>query len=203
MASSSSIKVEGLLGMVIIRLGDDNFLKWSFQIESLLQGYDLFGHFDGSLVPPPKFAILDESVTSEVTDAYRDWLRTDKSLLSFLIATLFDKALEYVIGSKTAREAWLQLSDRYATVSQSQINHRKTELQTAQKGADSIERFLLQLKHIRDKLALARVPILDVDFMITVLNGLSSEYDIIKTVLIARDLLISLKDFRAQLLAAE
>ncbi|CAL8157871.1 unnamed protein product [Prunus armeniaca] len=106
MASSSSIKVEGLLGMVTIRLGDDNFLKWSFQIESLLQGYDLFGHFDGSFVPPPKIAILDEiDVTSEVTAAYRDWLHTDKSLLIFLIATLSDEALEFFIGSKTARGA--------------------------------------------------------------------------------------------------
>ncbi|CAL2264035.1 unnamed protein product [Prunus armeniaca] len=132
MASSSSIKVEGLLGMVTIRLGDENFLKWSFQIESLLQGYDLFGHFDGLLVPPPKFAILDEiGVTSE--------------------------ALEYVIGSKTTRKAWLQLSDCYATVSRARINHLKIELQTAQKGADSIERFLLLLKHIRDKLASAGV----------------------------------------------
>ncbi|KAI5317587.1 hypothetical protein L3X38_037294 [Prunus dulcis] len=204
MASSPSIKVDGLLGMVTIRLGDDNFLKWSFQIESLLQGYDLFGHFDDSLVPPPKFGILDEiGVTSEVTAAYNDWLCTDKSLLSFLIATLFDEALEYVIGSKTASEAWLQLSDRYATVSRARINHLKTELQTAQKGADSIEWFLLRLKHIRDKLSSAGVPISDDDFMITILNGLPSEYDMNKTVLIARDSVISLKDYRAQLLAAE
>ncbi|CAL2266706.1 unnamed protein product [Prunus armeniaca] len=202
MASSSSIKVKGLLGMVTIHLGDDNFLKWSFQIESLLQGYDLFGHFDGSLAPPPKFAILDKiGVTSEVTATYRDWLRTNKSLLSFLIATLSDEALEYFIGSKTACEAWLQLSDRYATVSRAQINHLKTKLQTAQKGANSIERFLLQLKHIRDKLASTGVPISDDDFMITVLNGLPTEYNMIKTVLIARDSLISLKDFRAQLVS--
>ncbi|CAL2260819.1 unnamed protein product [Prunus armeniaca] len=39
--------------------------------------------------------------------------------------------------------------------------------------------------------------------MITILNRLPSEYDMIKTVLIARDSLISLKDFRAQLLAVE
>lgn len=88
-------------------------------------------------------------------------------------------------------------------MSLARINHLKTELQTAQKDADSIERFLLWLKHIRDQLASAGVTISDDDFMITVLNGLPSEYDMIKTVLIARDSLISLKDFRAQLLAAE
>lgn len=190
--------------MLTIRLSDDNYLKWSYQLESVLQGYDLFGYLDGSVLAPPKFAILDEEgVTSEVTAAYKDWLRTDKALLSLLIASLSDEALEYVIGSRTAREAWLNLTDRYASVSRARINHLKTEMQTAQKGGDSIERFLLRLKHIRDQLHSAGVKISDDDFVIATLNGLPQEYDIIKNVLIARDTSISLKDFRAQLLVAE
>ncbi|BBH08832.1 hypothetical protein Prudu_021148 [Prunus dulcis] len=202
--SSSLVKIDGLLGMITLRLRDDNFLKWSFQLESVLQGYDLFGHFDGSEVAPPRFAIADEEgVTSAVTAAYKEWIRTDKALLSLLIATLSDEAIEYVIGTKTARDAWLGLSDRYASVSRARINHLKTELQTAQKAGDSIERFLLRLKTVRDQLVQAGVKVSDDDFMIATLNGLPQEYDMIKTVLIARDSPISLKDFRAQLLAAE
>ena len=203
-SSSSSVKIDGLLGMITLRLRDDNFLKWSFQLESVLQGYDLFGHFDGTEVAPPRFAIVDEEgVTSEVTPAYKEWIRTDKALLSLLIATLSDEAIEYVIGTKTARDAWLSLSDRYASISRARINHLKTELQTAQKAGDSIERFLLRLKTVRDQLVQAGVKVSDDDFMIATLNGLPQEYDMIKTVLIARDSPISLKDFRAQLLAAE
>ncbi|KAI5319029.1 hypothetical protein L3X38_038737 [Prunus dulcis] len=201
---ASFLKIDGLLGMLTIRLNDDNFLKWSYQLESVLQGYDLFGHFDGSSVSPPKFAIVDEEgATYELTTAYKDWIRTDKALLSLLIASLSDEALEYVIGSQTAREAWLHLCDRYASVSRARINHLKTELQTAQKGGDSIERFLLRLKHIRDQLRAAAVHISDDDFVIAALNGLPPEYAIIKTLLIARDSPITLKEFRAQLLAAE
>ncbi|CAL9017543.1 unnamed protein product [Prunus brigantina] len=151
--ASSFLKIESLLGLLTIRLADDNFLKWSYQIESVLQGYELFGHFDGSSVPHPQFAIVDEEGdTSELTTAYKEWIRTDKALLSLLIASLSDEALEYVIGCKTARDAWINLSDRYASVSRARINHLKTELQTAQKGGDSIERFLLRLKHLRDQL---------------------------------------------------
>ncbi|CAL8082068.1 unnamed protein product [Prunus armeniaca] len=178
-SSSPSVKIDGLLGMITLRLKDDNFLKWSFQLESVLQGYDLFGHFDGTDIAPPRFAIVDEvGVTSEVT-AYKDWIRTDKALLSLLIATLSDEAIE------------------------ARINHLKTELQTTQKGGDSIERFLLRLKTVRDQLVQARVKVSDDDFMIATLNGLPQEYDLIKMVLIARDTPISLKDFCAQLLAAE
>ncbi|CAL9013530.1 unnamed protein product [Prunus brigantina] len=52
---------------------DDNFLKWRYQLESVLDGYDLFGHFDGSNIAPPKFTILDEEgVTFELTATYKD-----------------------------------------------------------------------------------------------------------------------------------
>lgn len=111
-----------------------------------------------------------------------------------MIATLSDEVLEYVIGGKTACEAWLHLFDRYASVSRERINYLKTEMQTTQKGVDSIERYLLRLKHIRDQLAYATIKISDDDFLIVARNGLPSEYDMIKTVLIARDSSISLKD---------
>ncbi|KAI5332740.1 hypothetical protein L3X38_022869 [Prunus dulcis] len=103
-------------------------------IRERVQRHDLFGYFDGSVIPSLKFAILDEEgITSEVTAAYKEWLKIDKALLSFLIATLSDDAIEYVIGSKTSHDAWLSLTDRYATVSRARINQLKTELQTAKK----------------------------------------------------------------------
>ncbi|CAL2230550.1 unnamed protein product [Prunus armeniaca] len=202
--ATSHLKIDGILGLITIRLKDDNFLKWRYQLESVLDGYDLFGHFDGSNITPPKFAILDEEgVTSKLTAAYKDWLQVDKALLSLLIAMLSDDALKYVIGCKTAHDAWMNLTDRYATVSHARINHLKTELQTPQKGSDSIEKFLLRLKHIRDHLAIAGVLVFDNDMMIAALNGLPSEYDMIRTVLVASDTSLSFKNFRNQLLAAE
>ncbi|CAL8994240.1 unnamed protein product, partial [Prunus brigantina] len=172
-------------------------------------GYNLFCHFDGTIIPPPKFAIVDkEGGTFEITAAYKNWIHTclnntNKDFLNLMIATLSNEVLEYVIGGKTAREAWLHLFDCYVSVSRARINHLKIELQTTQKGVDTIERYLLILKHIRDQLAYVAIKISDDDFMIAALNGLPSEYDMIKTILIAHDSSISLKDFRAQLLVAE
>lgn len=120
--------------MLTIRLQDDNFAKWSFQFRSVLEGYDLFEYFDGTNVCPPKYVVSVESgVTKEITAAYHEWIKTDKALLSLLIATLGDEAIEYVVGSKTAHETWTQLTDRYATVSRAQINHLKMELHTIKK----------------------------------------------------------------------
>lgn len=104
--------------MLTIRLQDDNFAKWSFQFRSVLERYDLFDFFDATNVCPPKYVIsLEDGVTKEITNAYREWVKTDKALLSLLIAVLGDEAIEYVVGCKIAYEAWTSLTDRYATVS--------------------------------------------------------------------------------------
>ncbi|CAL9018050.1 unnamed protein product [Prunus brigantina] len=119
--------------MVTLHLKDDNLLKWQYQIES----------------------ILEERVTFEVIGASKEGLRADKELLSFLIATLLDNAIEYDIGSKTACDAWLSLSNRYATMSRALINRLQIELQTTKKGGDLINKFLMHLKHIKDQLSIA------------------------------------------------
>ncbi|CAN6689061.1 unnamed protein product [Malus baccata var. baccata] len=142
----SPLKIEGLLGMLTIRLQEDNFAKWSFQFQSVLEGYDLFDYFDGTNVCPPKYVVsLESGVTSEITAAYRDWIKADKALLSLLIATLGDKAIKYVVGESIS----------------------------------------------------------DNDLIVIALAGLPSEYNMIKTVIVARESVITLKEFPAQLLSAE
>ncbi|XP_020415422.1 uncharacterized protein LOC109947958 [Prunus persica] len=71
------------------------------------------------------------------------------------------------------------------------------------KGADSIEKYLLRLKTARDQLVAVGEHITYDDVVITALNGLPQDYDMIRIVLLARDSTIGLKDLRAQLLNAE
>ncbi|KAM1541869.1 hypothetical protein ACFX15_011235 [Malus domestica] len=199
-----SVKIENLLGMLTVKLQDDNFVKWNFQFQSVLRGYDLLDFFTGDNPCPPKYVIHTENgVTKEITTAYKTWVKQDMALLSLLIATLSDDAMEHVIGCKTSHEAWSALQDRYASVSVSRINQLKTEFHTAQKGGDSIDKFLLKLKAIRDQLISAGERVSDNDLVIAVLTGLPQEFDMIRTVILARETPISLKDFRAQLLSAE
>lgn len=69
--ASSSFKIENLLGMLIIKLRDDNFVKWAFQFQSVLRGYKLFGYFDGTKACPSKYAVNESTgITSEITEAY-------------------------------------------------------------------------------------------------------------------------------------
>lgn len=74
----------------------------------------------------------------------------DMTLLSLLLGTLSDEAIEYVLGCKIAFEAWSNLMDRCAYVSKSKVNNLKTELHRIQKGSDLINKHLLKLKSIED-----------------------------------------------------
>ncbi|CAN6586617.1 unnamed protein product [Malus baccata var. baccata] len=202
--ASSSFKIENLLGMLTIKLRDDNFAKWAFQFQSVLKGYKLFGHFDGTVGCPSKYAVnSDTGITREITTEFLDWESTDMALISLLLATLTDEAMEYVLGCRTAFEAWSNLVERYASVSKSRVNHLKTELQTIQKGADNIDKYLLRLKNIRDQLMAAGETVSDNDIIIAGLAGLPKEYGVIRTVILARESSITLREFRAQLLGTE
>lgn len=153
---SNPVKIESLLGMLTIKLTDDNFIKWSFQFSSVLRGYDLLDHFTGESVCPPKFVLTPElGVTTEISAAYKEWVKIDMALLSLLIATLSDDAIEHVVGCKNSHEAWIALQDRYMSVSSATVNHLKAELHTMQKGGDTIDKYLLKLKAIKDQLQAA------------------------------------------------
>ncbi|KAM1091427.1 hypothetical protein FF1_018916 [Malus domestica] len=154
------VKVESLLGLITIKLRDDNFDKWAFQFKAVLKRHKLFEHFDCTNVCPPKFIIHTETgVTNEITQAYIEWESTDMALLSLLLATLFDEAMEYIIGCRTAHKAWSNLVERYAFVSKSRVNHLKTELHTIQKGSGSIDKYLMRLKNIRDQISTREITI--------------------------------------------
>lgn len=69
--SNSVVKVENFLGMLTIKLKDDNFLKCSFQFTAVLKGHKLFSHFDGTTMCPPKFVVHTKTrVTKEITQAF-------------------------------------------------------------------------------------------------------------------------------------
>jgi len=79
----------------------------------------------------------------------------------------------------------------------------KSNLQTIKKGADSISQYLHRIKEARDYLSAAGVYFADEDIVILALNGLPREYNTFRCVIKGHESVISLHDFRSQLLAEE
>lgn len=123
--------------------------------------------------------------------------------MSLLTVTQSDEAIDYVIGCKTSHEICKYLQERYAYVSVVKINQLKTEFPTMKKGSDSMDKYLLWLKGIKDQLVVVGKKVIENDLVIVALFGLPSEFEMIRIVILARETSISMIDFRAQLLGAE
>ncbi|CAN6683722.1 unnamed protein product [Malus baccata var. baccata] len=91
----------------------------------------------------------------------------------------------------------------FSTITRTSIFQMKSELQTIKKGTDSVTVYLQRIKEARDYLSAAGVYFEDDDIVILTLNGLSSKYNTIRSVIRGRESVISLKDLRSQLLAEE
>lgn len=97
------------------------------------------------------------------------------------------------MGCKIVYEAWTSLENRYASISKARVNTLKTEFQTLQQGADSIEQYLPRLKNIKERLLVAGE---FVYFVVATLFGLPRKYSTIRTIILIRDTSISLREFR-------
>lgn len=146
--ASLSVKIEGLFGILTIKLYDKNFSKLAFQFKLVLQGYKLFDHFDGTVVCPPKLMIHTEL---GVANVFLEWEATDITLRSLLSATLSNELIEHVLGCKTAHDVRVSLQDRYASISKAKVNTSKIEFKTVQKMGDTIDQYLSKHRNIKEQ----------------------------------------------------
>ncbi|XP_020421638.1 uncharacterized protein LOC109949783 [Prunus persica] len=191
---------------VNVRLDDSNYLNWNFQMQLLLDSNGIMGYVDGSIPCPSQHgSTSDESgiISSSPTDEYIVWKMHDRAIMQLITATLSPIAMSCAIGSTSSKDLWIRLKEQFSTVSRTSIFQMKSNLQTIKKGSDSISQYLHRIKEARDYLSAAGVYFADEDIVILALNGLPAEYNTFRCVIRGRESVISLKDFRSQLLAEE
>lgn len=142
MVNSSASLLPGVCNIVSVKLADNNYATWHFQMHSLLKGHGLLRYVDGTLPCPSQYVISEDGCLSP-SDEYDAWLEQDSNLISLITATISSEALAQVVGCTTALEVWNTLNDRYATISRSNVVQLKSNLQSIEKGSDSIEKYLL------------------------------------------------------------
>ncbi|KAM1378721.1 hypothetical protein ACFX2I_020708 [Malus domestica] len=197
---------------VTVKLDDSNYLTWHFQMQLLLKGHGIMGFLDGSHPCPARFVSsgsrdsdvdYGDSSSRTESDAYKVWKMHDRALMQLITVTLSPSAVSCVIGSTSARELWIRLKEQFSIVTHATIFQMKSELQNIKKCPDSISQYLQKIKAARDYLVVAGVHFEDDDIVILILNGLSREYNTIRSIIRGQESVVSLKDLRFQLLAEE
>ncbi|KAM2094756.1 hypothetical protein ACFX1R_018657 [Malus domestica] len=158
------------------------------------------GFLDGSIPCPEKYMTTKDGPVinrAVITDAYKVWKIHDKALMTLITTTLSPAALSSVIRCQSSKEMWINLKERFSSMTRTSIVQMKIDLQNIKKGAESIDLYLHRIKDCRDQLAAVGVAIPDEDIVIVAIRGLPTKYNTIKAVIRGRENLMSLQKLRS------
>ena len=190
--SSAMDILRNISDFMTIKLDDTNYVSWSAKIQRLLKGYHLLGYIDGSLPCP-----------DSTSESFQQWVDHDTVIMNMLIATITEEAFFEIMNCETSLEAWVTLQERFSSVSEASLMQLKTNLQTIQKGSDSIEVYLSKIKTARQRLACAGFTVTDKDIVLITLNGLPVEYNHFHSHIQARPVAITISELRSLLITEE
>ncbi|RVX11180.1 Retrovirus-related Pol polyprotein from transposon RE1 [Vitis vinifera] len=91
----------------ITKLSSTNYLIWSLQILSLLEGYDLRHFIDGADTPPPPTITVTGVASPNPT--YTTWKRQDRLIFSALLGAISVSLQPLIARTTTSLDAWQTL----------------------------------------------------------------------------------------------
>lgn len=182
----------------VTKLTDLNFLMWSRQVHSLLDGYGLVGYIDGSL-PAPSPTITTAETTTENRE-YVKWKRQDKLIYSALLGAISVNVQPILSTIHTSAAAWEKLVDTYAKPSRSHILQLRQQIKHWKKGTMSISEYVRGFTTRFDQLALLGAPYTHEDQIDFVLEGLPDDYKQVLDQISSRDKAPSLTELHEKLI---
>ncbi|KAK6131838.1 hypothetical protein DH2020_034412 [Rehmannia glutinosa] len=167
--------------LIVTKLTEHNYLIRKQQVLYAVRGYGIEEYLTGDITPPRKFVTSLDTSRSVSNPEYATFQRQDELLVSWLLSSLSDNIL---VTSKTNAIQSLQLS-------------------TMKKGNQSMRNFINKVKLCCDALCAAGHKIKEVDQVLHICAGLSTEYDPIVCAITSRGEPLSLSDASALLLSFE
>ena len=171
------------------------------------RGQDLYGHLDGTLIPPPRMLITSQPDTGTVSQnpnpAYSHWLRQDSLILSTLMSSMTEGVLTQIISYSTAQQVWHALETNFSSQSRARTIQVRTQLANAKKGNQSANDYFLMIKRLADELAMAGQALCCDDIISYILAGLGHDYDSFVSSIYARHEPVSLEEVYSLLILTE
>lgn len=146
---------------------------WSRQVHALLDGYDLAGFIDGSMVTPPPTLTTADVIT--VNPAYTLWKQ--HKLISIALLGAITVSIQPILSTTTTSAQIREtLSATYAKPSRGHIKQLKQQVKQWTKGNMSIDAYVQGLTTRFDQLALLGKEMDHKDQIEHILEDLPEEY---------------------------
>lgn len=148
------------------------YLCWRSQFLDILTIHDLLYVISPNFTPPSP-----PDSSSSPSSEHILWLKTDRSVLSWIKAMVAFPIQTIIISCTTTREAWDLLSKCLSPVSKIHIRTLRDQLRTLKKTASqTMVDYLLHAKSISDSLPAVGAPLSDSDLIEYITNGLGLQF---------------------------
>lgn len=141
-----------------------------------IKGYGLKGFIQETCIPPEKFK-LNENQEPTANPDYNIHQRKDHLIASWLLSSINPSLLPQVIGCKSSLEIWNTIEQVFNSQYSAKILHYKRQLQHIKNDNLGMREYLTKIKNLCDLLAAAGHKIPGNEQVLTILSGLSDEYE--------------------------
>lgn len=119
-----------------------NYLMWKCSMEIVLTAKDKLCFVDGTCKMP-------EDPASEL---YTRWIHVNSMVVSWLINSMSKELAETYIYTKSARQLWVDLEEKFGESDRPHISNLKKKMATLFQGNDSLALYSNKLKKLMDEL---------------------------------------------------
>ncbi|KAE8675650.1 hypothetical protein F3Y22_tig00111650pilonHSYRG00227 [Hibiscus syriacus] len=165
------------------KLDDHNYLLCHQQVYLTIKAHRLLKYIDSKVSVPPEHVVLEGQ--DSINPDFVFFEEQDGAITTWLLSTVSESVLPHLIGLNIASEIWNTLHKLYSGKTTSRLMSYRRLLHSQKKGEMSMRDYLMVIKIICDNLASCGELIFDHEHIITILNGLPPEYEVIITVITA------------------
>ena len=122
------ILLSNISNLVSVKLNQNNYVLWKYQITSILKAYNILGFVDGTQSSPAQFLTSNEGITKE-NPFFQQWISRDQSLLTQINSTLSPIALSSCL---TYNSSWSLVNSWEAIHFSFTIKHFESQNETSQ-----------------------------------------------------------------------
>ncbi|KAL4381771.1 hypothetical protein AHAS_Ahas04G0166800 [Arachis hypogaea] len=98
---------------IAMKLDEDNFLRWKYQVESMIEGYELLDHITEDAIPEKHLSNEDEAANM-VNPEYEIWKKQDVLLKTWLLGSMNKRLTMRMVGCVFSHLIWSRLETYYS-----------------------------------------------------------------------------------------
>ncbi|XP_076901262.1 uncharacterized protein LOC143555628 [Bidens hawaiensis] len=175
-----------------IKLDEDNYLNWKYQIVTILKTLGLLKFMNKNL-PVPAIGSLERE----------EWDKQDGYVSAFITAHLSSSLIHLARGTSNSADLWKNLEESFSQQLFAKQNQFRTQFYLIRQNGRSINDYCNEAKFLIDSLQVADDPIPESHLVFQVLQGLDSQFESFVTNIENNDLRLNFNQLRAKLLTHE